>query len=134
MGAALHVSLDRDVPGVDAASVGGKALARTLERLDAMAEARGLTPLAAFISVSPEEAADVLGFEEGDAELADVPESQWRAPAEGLSTVRGLLGALREAPDALPRSAQVVVDLEACERVLTAAAAAGARFRLSVDV
>lgn len=135
MGAALSIALDRDVPGVDASSVDGKSLARALTRLDRLAEERGLTPLASFISVSPEEAADVLGFEDGDAEGSSaVPESQWSAPDEGLATVRGLLEALRADPDALPRSEQVVADLEACERVLAAAAGVHGRFRLGVDV
>jgi hypothetical protein len=127
MGLALYVALEKEVPGVDASSVCGKALAKAQARLDGIARQHGLTPLEDFLSVAPEDVAALLGDEGEAPEGLGLPAEQWFDPADGLRTVRGLLTHGGDRP------AGVRDDLEATERVLLAARQHGVRFHLALD-
>src|SRR5688500_1737694 len=89
MSAALYPVLKNDVPA--AAEVDGKALAAAGDALDRLAGELGVTPLSSFISID-----DEYGIlDEADIEA---PAANWFPVAQGLSTVRVLLGALRQRP------------------------------------
>jgi hypothetical protein len=127
MSVALYVALERDVPGIDASAVCGKFLSRAQKQLDAIARRQALTPLEDFVSMDPQEVADLFGaIPEGLTE-------QWFEPSEGLKTVRGLLNYLRQDPSGIRNAREVCADLEATERVLAAAREQGVRFHLAVD-
>ncbi|HXH02700.1 MAG TPA: hypothetical protein VNN09_05200 [Candidatus Competibacteraceae bacterium] len=163
MSVALYAVLEQELPGMNAAILDGKALARASEELYALAERLGVLPLAAFFSAGDE----VLDFLDDGMLDEDLPEtldaleelddlqdhlqdlidpteldepgdaaataSEWFEPAAGLSTVRALLEHLRAQPEAVPQADGVCADLEALAEILERAAAAGVRWRLAVD-
>ncbi len=123
MSAALYPVLNNDVPA--AAEVDGKALADAGDALDRLAGELGVTPLSTFISVDDD---DYGILEEADIEA---PAGNWFPAAQGLSTVRALLGVLRQ--NAKTQEA-LVDDLVALEKVLMGADASGAEWHLAIDM
>jgi hypothetical protein len=65
MGASLFITLERDVPGIDAGTVIGKALSRNLDWLDQTCERLSVRKLGELISVNPGDAASFLDGEGG---------------------------------------------------------------------
>jgi hypothetical protein len=125
MGVAFYLSLETELDGTDAASVDGKAMARAEAELDRIAEQAGVPTLLSFFSASAEELAGV----EDIADL-EVPPIRWFAPEEGLRVVDALLNGARDQP----KLAHAMADLTAMRVVLRAAADAGVRFHLSIDI
>ncbi len=133
MGAALFVVLDREVDGLDT-FINGKALSSAEATLSNICLERRLKDLWSFFSANPE--AEAAFFADEGIDAADItpgePE-QWFEPAEGLSTVRGLLGALETDGAGLQDASSVAEDLRDLERVLVGAEAGGAKWHLAVD-
>jgi hypothetical protein len=101
------------------------ALAAGAERLDKLAAARGLATLGQFVSIDPEQAAELSGL---DPEELGVPAPQWFDPASGLAAVRELAGLLRGEPKVVTREAALLADLEQVAEELAAAERRKARF------
>jgi hypothetical protein len=133
MGVALYVTLEQEIPGIDASTVCGKFLAKAQTKLDGIAKEDGLTPLAEFISTDPDEVRDFLEGEGGVPDGIEIPAEQWFEPSAGLKTVRGLLKHLQEDRSGVPNLDGVIADLKATEGVFVASADRGVRFHLAVD-
>lgn len=132
--------------------VNGKALAHTADELDALATDLNVQTLSSFCSADPESAA---AFDVPQEVIATLPPEQWFQPADGLKTVRVLLGAadqihrLLPAPPEEPAAAapgrrsrgrrarphplRVISDLEEFERVLAEAERRKLLWHLAVD-
>ena len=126
------MALDREVAGVVPERFEGYALNQARWELSEAAEEAGLRPLDEFVSLSPEESeilADDLNF---DSDVDAATPAGWFDPRDGLRLVQTLLGTVAEDPDAFPGEDTLVTELTELEAVLSAAAGAGARFRLSV--
>jgi hypothetical protein len=132
MSAALYIVLERQVPGFDH-HVNGKALGRSGELLDVLADKVGTKPLMAFFSASPEEMSEfVKSHGEAVQETATAfPSERWFSAEEGLVTVRGLRDAARS--EKIIDVEKILADLEEFERVLDAARVRGVRWHLAVD-
>lgn len=130
MGYALFIVLEREIPEVDS-FVNGKALAHAGPELAQIAAKLGLRPLMDFFAADPAEY-----FDEEELGGLDLPAAPivWPEAGEGLLTVEGLLNYLRQQPQALPDSEQVIDDLEAFITVLKAAEQHRVRWYLSVDI
>lgn len=132
MGVGISVALDRDVGGVTPEDFEGYALNQARWELSEAAEEAGLRPLDEFVSLSAEESeilADDLNF---DSDVDAVTPAGWFDSGSGLHLVRTLRGAVAEDPDAFPGEGRLLAELTELEALLSAAASAGARFRLSV--
>ncbi len=138
MGAALFVVLDPETTDVDV-SMDGKALARHADRLGELAASFAVRDLWSFHSEAVD---DVAAFLSGEAEISsdtetlelpNIEATAWFEPKAGLRTVETLLALLEANPGAVPESAEVMIDLESLDRILRAAEACGARWRLAVD-
>ena len=125
MGAALHIVLEKEIPGVDTI-IDGKMLSRAEKHLAGAAKRLGVRPLMEFFSVNPEEAA---GFLESEGVEVEIPAEQWFSAEEGLRTVQALLG---EA-DSSSESRAAKDDLLGCERVLREAQKREVRWHLAID-
>jgi hypothetical protein len=68
MGVAIFVSFEREIPSIKGWDMGGKILARNLDRLDRVARRKRLKPLGEFQSMSDEEFADLVDPGEGPIE------------------------------------------------------------------
>jgi hypothetical protein len=135
MGVAIYVVIEKEIPGIDASSVSGKALAKSSEQLDRIARKNGLLAIQEFMSVDPEEAGAFLEDSEIALDDVKIPEEQWFDPADGLKTIRGLLDFLRDNPTALSKVplSHLQDDLLAAEKVLSVALKHGVRFHFAVD-
>lgn len=130
MGVAWYVVPEQKVDGLEH-GVDGKALAHAPEAmLEALFAKLKVKPLMEFFSMNLEEQAYFLG-EEG-AHLF-MPE-EWHEASAGVKTVRALLEHLHAHPDALPRSADVIRDLEQFETVLEGLEKAKVRWHVAIDV
>ena len=127
MGAAYFIVLERKIDGVDT-SMDGKSLAKHLESLDQAAGELGVRKLSEFVSLDPEQMADFMEGE-GMGDMIDKlsPLDQFSAQ-DGLATVRALLA---HKP---VHQGHVLVDLQNCERILTAAAKHGVGWHFDIDV
>lgn len=92
----------------------GHAVARSCQALDGLAAGLGLTPLSAF------------GFND---DLAGETVN-WHPPAQGLATISGLLAALRDHPETIPRQDRLIKELTAIEHALQKAVACDVPFCL----
>lgn len=158
MAAAIFVRFERPVPGADGADMAGEALARNLEALDRTAGRLGVAPPSALWSLSPDEYEAVIGGQDTDDDMADLPEEvraevaelnrqmgeavavareagpppeEWFDPADGLATVRALADHVREKPGKFKLPDRLLADLADAERYLGAAADHGTRFHFS---
>jgi hypothetical protein len=75
MGVAIFVSFEREIPGIQGWDMGGKLLARSLDRLDRVARRLQLKPLSEFQSISDEEFADLVDPGEEPIETEPDPQS-----------------------------------------------------------
>jgi hypothetical protein len=132
MGSALYIVLERDIPGVDALAVDGRALSCAADELDLLANRLGLKPLMEFFSMDPAEAGAWLE-DVGGLDGLDVPDETWFEAAEGLQTVDPLLAHLANNPKDISESDRVLVDLRAFQSVLQRASAERVRWHLVVD-
>jgi hypothetical protein len=132
MGAALFIVLEREITGLDTI-MDGKSLSRANEKLDALANKIGVTPLSEFFSADPAQAAEFLegeGLE--DSEITIPPQQQFTAE-QGLATVRALLAHIASNPTSIPGSDGVIRDLKDCERILSSAATHGVKWHMEID-
>lgn len=111
MSAAYFIVLERPIPGLDT-GMDGKGLSRSIKDLDSVARKLGMHPLSGFLSISPEQAADLLGISSADPALTTV---RFFPAWEGLGTLRALLAHEAVLNDAVER------DLWDCVRILTRA-------------
>jgi hypothetical protein len=93
MGLAVYVSLEKELPGIQGWDMGGKFLARYLEKLDRAAAKRRFTPLGDFVSVSPEEVNELLEAADRDPDALKLPPDLAEDP-ELAQMVRDLQGTL----------------------------------------
>jgi len=127
---ALFIVLAREIPGIDASSVGGKFLARNLEWLDEAAKMLVVRPLSELISVNPEDAAAFLDGEGHDATDLSLPPEQWFDAEEGLRTIEALL---RHVESEKPAEQRLLRDLRDCRQVLQRARHEATRFHFAID-
>jgi hypothetical protein len=125
MGISFNVAFDKEVPPYGKLGGDHMTLGAGGERLDRVATARGLPTLRQFVSVDPEEVAEVFDL---DPEELGLPPLRWFAPAAGLEAVRALVGLLRNDPRAVPNPAAMLADLEQLHQELAAAEQYAARF------
>lgn len=122
MGSAYYIVLEKDIDGLDTL-MDGKGLSRHVQSLDEAARELGVRPLSEFLSMDGDALDDVIGDDAGDFE---VPPLEQFSALDGLATVRALL----PRPEAQP----AIQDLQACERILTAAARQGIRWHFQMDI
>ncbi len=127
MGASFCAVFEAEVP-----TLGGDhpTLLRRQGRLDRLAADAGLTPLGAFESYDPADAADLM--DDGDELPANLPPARWFSAADGLAAVRALVAHLATHPDAVSDLPNVVAELESLAVELADAVRAGVRFRFAV--
>lgn len=130
MSRALFITLAREIPGIDASSVGGKFLARNLDWLDEAAKKLVVRPLSELISAKPEDVAAFLEGEGQDATDLSLPQEQWFDAEEGLRTIEALL---RHVESEKPAEQRLLHDLRDCQRVLQRARQEATRFHFTVD-
>ena len=156
MSLAYFVCAEREVEGVVEGTPDGKALADASEYLEALAQAAGVPSLFEFLSVDPETAAAMGGWEdpadrdpaaEADSDEDEAPgpdaypPEEWFDPADGLSTVRALIrgveadpAALAEALDGGTDPAEVLDDLREFAAILARLGSAGVGWHLGIDL
>ena len=127
MGVAFFVVLERKIDGLDT-MMDGKALARHIEFLDALANELRVRPLSEFVSVNPDEMHDFLEDEGMDTADVEIPPVKYFSANEGLATVRAIL----TSPRLLEHAA--VNDLKECERILCAAGRCDVRWHFEIDI
>ena len=130
MGASFCAVFEADVPPHGTLGGDHPALLRRQRRLDRLAAEAGLTPLGAFESYDPADAADFL--DEGGEPPAGLPAARWFPAGDGLAAVRALAAHLAAHPDALSGRPDVAAELEHLAGELAEAERAGVRFRFAV--
>jgi len=121
VGISFNVSFNKKVPPQDKLGDDHIALGAGLARLDKLAAARGLPTLGQFVSIDPEQVAELSGL---DPEELGVPAVQWFDVASGLAAVGALAALLRDEPKVIGKAAALLADLEQVERELAAAKSA----------
>jgi hypothetical protein len=122
MGSAYYIALEKEIDGLDT-TIDGKAISKNIETLDETARKLGVRPLSEFFSMDNDAVADALGEDMANLEIP--PMEQFSAE-DGLKTVRALL----PRPEAQP----AIEDLQACERILKAAAEHGIGWHFQIDI
>lgn len=130
MGASFCTVFESEVPPLGTLGGDNAALLRRQRQLEKLATGAGLTPLSAFESYDPADAAEYL--EDDEELLANLPRAQWFAAAEGLAAVRALVAHLSANSGAISGQAEVLADLQEVAKELAAAEKAGVRFRFAV--
>jgi hypothetical protein len=134
MAASLYIVVEGEDPGFDI-FVNGHALARNEDALEQLAESMRVAPLLQFFSADENSMCLLLDQGTGDPEWAlNLPEPQWFDPADGLTTVRALMGFLTEAPLSFgSETVPVLGELREYERVLEKARTYKLRWHLAVS-
>jgi hypothetical protein len=134
MAASLYIVVEGEDPGFDI-FVNGHALARNEDALEQLAESMRVAPLLQFFSADENSMCLLLDQGTGDPEWAlNLPEPQWFDPADGLTTVRALMGFLTEAPVSFgSETVPVLGELREYERVLEKARTYKLRWHLAVS-
>lgn len=126
MSAAYFIVLEQMIDGLDT-DMDGKSLSRHIEALDEAAEELGVTPLSAFFSTDPEQAAEFLGEEGIDAGDIEMPSLQQFTAEEGLAALRALQ------QHSVAQTDGVAIDLQECTRILETAAQHGIGWHFEID-
>lgn len=121
MSAAYYIVLERKIDGLET-FMNGKMLSRAIKSLDAAAERLGIRSLSEFVSIPPEEIAELLE----DTTGIDLRPVEQFSAQDGLITVRALL--------AQPEAQPAVDDLKDCERILAVAAEHGVGWHFQIDI
>jgi len=132
MGAALFITLRREIPDFDA-FVNGKALSEAERKLERIANELSVTPLMDFFSQDAGAAADFIEAEGGDPDDIELPDEAWFDAADGLSTVNALLEHISNNADVVRDSTAVLSDLREFQTVLKRAADENVEWHLEVD-
>jgi hypothetical protein len=122
--------LEREIPGIDASSVGGKLLSRNLDWLNEASVKLNVRPLGDLISLNPDEAAAFLEGEGLDAGGHTIPAEQRFDADDGLTTLGALL---QHTESKKPEEKKLLEDLRACKQVLEQAKQNNVRFHFTVD-
>jgi len=109
----------------------GKALARESDRLDFAARSCGVAPITSLLSESPAALAEQMRAEGFDPSKMRLPPEQWFAAADGLKTVRGLIGHVSSKLNDFKQPNPILKELRAAETLLSAAESAGVRFHFT---
>ena len=131
MSVAYYIVLDNQDPGFDP-FVNGKALARSIEEVDAICERENLRRLDQFMGQSADDFADLLG-EDVELPEGELAEATWFEPDDGIALLDALIETIRTTPAALRSPDDVLEDLAAYRRVLEQAKAVGAKWHLAID-
>ena len=131
MGASFCAVFEAEVPPYG--KLGGDHMAILLhqDRLERLAADVGLTPLGAFESYDPADAAEFLDEDEED-ELADLPPARWFAASVGLAAVDAMVTHLTAHPNVFTGQAEVLADLTGVAAELANADRTGVRFRFAI--
>lgn len=127
--ASVYPVFDVLLPSAD--GFNGSHLSKNLDRLDQVAVATGLAPLAGFIDARTM-ALEVL---EEDQLPETCPPVRWYSAQEGLMTVRGLLSHYNQSDEEANKlGLAIVVELKHLEMLLKEADEADVKFHLLVDI
>ena len=132
MSMAYYVVLNGEHGDIDTL-LSGKALGHSDETLKEAAVKLCVTPLGDFYSSNWEEDREFVAAIGGDPECVPMVPEQWFSPSDGLNTVRAIREFVGQHPDRCEYAEGVIEDLNAFERVLLAADAAGLMWHLAVD-
>ena len=108
MGISFNVAFNKPVPPYGKRGGDHTALGAGAERLDRVAAARGLSTLMQFVSIDPEQVAELSGL---DPEELGVPPLQWFDPAPGIAAVQALATLLRNEPKVIAKGAALLQEL-----------------------
>ena len=133
----LYLVLDREISTVEIPA-GWRTLGYAEKRLSGLCQGLGVQELSRFVVDIPEELADDL---EDDLDLlGEVPltsdaigAERWFPPADGLATVRALVGRVEAEPGLVREPQQVIADLRELADILVEAAAHDVSFHLAVE-
>jgi hypothetical protein len=129
MGMSFNVAFNKKVAPYGKLGADHMALGAGVEKLDKVAQKSKLATLGELHSIDPEEAAELFDM---DPEEMGLPPLQWFDPEKGLTAVRGLIRLLRENPQAVPKSSEVLSDLVEVEQELLAASKQKAEFHFAL--
>ena len=125
---AFYIVLQEKIPGIDAASLEGRALSRHSDKLEALAKQASVTSLMNLFS-APE--AEMAEFLEDHEDTMNPPKEKWFSAEEGLNTITALLAALANAP--LHENTAIKTELRQFQKVLQAARSRNVRWHLGID-
>ena len=143
MSVTYHLLFEEPLPEMeDLIAEHGEWIGEASDLLDKIAEDLDLLPLSTYFGEEEDFEEDL--FDDSDESVREnrfdeeedeeEVEESWYEPSEGLITVQGLLDHLRDFPTAVEDPDDVIEDLAAWERILTAADEKGIRFRVGVDL
>ncbi len=134
MSASLYIVVEGEDPGFDI-FVNGNALARNEDSLEHLAEFLHVTPLLQFFSADENSMCLLLEQGTGDPEwVRHLPQPQWFDAADGLASVRALIGFLASTPVSFgSETLPVLSELREYERVLQKVAKYKLRWHLAVS-
>jgi hypothetical protein len=134
MAASMYIVVEGEDPGFDI-FVNGRALARHEDALERLALRLGARPLIEFFSADENSMSLLIEEGAGNPDLMRrLPPPQWYAAADGLATIRTLVGALEDDPQQLgTEGPQVLSELQEYARVLDRTSAANLRWHLAVS-
>lgn len=143
MSVAYFIVLDQDDPGFDP-FVNGKVLAKESENLDSVTQDLGINSFEDWLAEPEEEyleEAPEFEDDEDDGEFASEEESEppassgtWFEPVEGINWLQTLIAHLEENDNELDQQEEILEELNEFLDVLEQAEAAGARWRLQLDL
>ena len=128
MGAAIYVTFEEDIPGLDT-FMNGKALLKASDQVDAIAKSLGVRPLMEFFSIDPDMASEFVANDS-----VQISPRTWFSADEGLKTARALRTHLTANPSLVPKQHMVFDDLTDIERLLSAASEHSVRWNFSIDI
>ena len=130
----MYIVVEGEDPGYDI-YVNGRALARNEDALERLALRLGVRPLIEFFSADENSMSLLIEEGAGNADLMKrLPPPQWYAAADGLASIEGLLGELRDEPQQLGTDGpEVVAELDEYTRVLRRTEQAHLRWHLAVS-
>ena len=142
MGVNITLYFEQEVPERLVQCVEAKELCqgKTLEKIEGLCKELGVTGLMEYsaqpdvshLPMTPWQAANWYLDGAWDESLGPEPETHWHDPAEGLATVRAVLGHMRDRPGSI-RGAENRAELQAFEQALSAALAHGVRFHIRTE-
>lgn len=131
---AIYPVLDKELEGIDAASVSGKIINQYNPELGEIARNAGLVPLMNFFGADSGEY-----FDEDEFEGLEIPDEQlgekWFEPEAGLKTIEFLLDSVRIDPSEFGSDATALLaELEDFRRVLEKAREASAKWHVAIEI
>ena len=134
MAQAIAITLEKELREAVAAYAkagSGRALARESDRLDFAARRCSVAQPTSLLSESQAALIAQLQAEGFDPAKMRLPAEQWFPAADGLKTVRALIGHVTANLNDFKQPNPILRDLKAAETLLVAAEAAGIRFHFT---